>query len=413
MSATPHRRIGPLRLSRPLWLDRGTGAAAYRRLRGDHTVDVAVVGGGFTGAAIAWRFADAGVRVALVEAARIGCGSTAASTALLMQEPDADFDDLAARYGTGRATRIWELSRSATRDLVATVRRLGIRCDLVERDSVYYALTRDGAVRLRAEHERRRRAGIGGAWLSRRRLADATGIDGVAGIRTSGNAQIDPFRCSVGLVEAAQRRGAAVFERSCVRRIDHNRRGVVIRAATGTIRADRVVIATGYATAAFKPLAGRFRMLHTYVIGTRPLVPAERRRLGLGAVMTWETGWPYHYARWTPDGRLLLGGGDRARVAERNRRRAFAKGTASVGEYFSARYPSLVGIRVDYAWEGLFAMTPDGLPYIGAHRRYPRHLFALGYGGNGMTFGFLASTLLLDEILGRASEDLALFAFNR
>ena len=52
--------------------------------------------------------------------------------------------------------------------------------------------------------------------------------------------------------------------------------------------------------------------------------------------------------------------------------------------------------RSTSAWEGLFATTPDGLPYIGPHRRYPRHLFALGYGGNGMTFGFLAARLLLD-----------------
>jgi glycine/D-amino acid oxidase-like deaminating enzyme len=57
-------------------------------------------------------------------------------------------------------------------------------------------------------------------------------------------------------------------------------------------------------------------------------------------------------------------------------------------------------VAIEYAWEGLFAMTPDGLPYIGQHRRYPRHLFALGYGGNGMTFGFLAARLLVDLFLG-------------
>ena len=58
-------------------------------------------------------------------------------------------------------------------------------------------------------------------------------------------------------------------------------------------------------------------------------------------------------------------------------------------------------------------MTPDGLPYIGTHRRYPRHLFALGYGGNGMTFGFLAGRLLLDVVRGIRNPDLELFAFSR
>lgn len=53
------------------------------------------------------------------------------------------------------------------------------------------------------------------------------------------------------------------------------------------------------------------------------------------------------------------------------------------------------------------------LPYIGPHRRYPRHLFALGYGGNGMTFGFLASRLLLDWYRGNQTRDHDLFAFGR
>jgi len=68
---------------------------------------------------------------------------------------------------------------------------------------------------------------------------------------------------------------------------------------------------------------------------------------------------------------------------------------------------------IERVWEGLFAMTPDGLPFVGPHRRYPRHLFALGYGGNGMTFGFLAGRMLLDAVRGIPNPDLELFGFNR
>ena len=82
-------------------------------------------------------------------------------------------------------------------------------------------------------------------------------------------------------------------------------------------------------------------------------------------------------------------------------------------EYFAGRYPALEKVSFEYAWEGLFATTPDGLPYIGPHRHYPRHLFALGYGGNGMTFGFLAAGLLLDWYRGDRSADHDLFAFGR
>ena len=61
----------------------------------------------------------------------------------------------------------------------------------------------------------------------------------------------------------------------------------------------------------------------------------------------------------------------------------------------------------------VFATTPDGLPYIGTHRRYPRHLFALGYGGNGMTFGFLAARMLLRRVLDGPSDDDEWFGFGR
>jgi len=109
-----------LRLGTPLWLARRRRSAIhFPTLRRPISSDVAVVGGGITGATIAWRFAEAGVRVALLEARRVGRGSTAASTALLMQEPDEDDALLAGRYGEKRTRRIWERSRMATRDVVS------------------------------------------------------------------------------------------------------------------------------------------------------------------------------------------------------------------------------------------------------------------------------------------------------
>lgn len=79
----------------------------------------------------------------------------------------------------------------------------------------------------------------------------------------------------------------------------------------------------------------------------------------------------------------------------------------------SGLYPSLRDVQPGCAWEGLFATTPDGLPYVGLHRRYPRHLFAPGYGGDGMTFGFLAGQMLVRAARGRSTSDDALFAFAR
>jgi glycine/D-amino acid oxidase-like deaminating enzyme len=154
-------------------------------------------------------------------------------------------------------------------------------------------------------------------------------------------------------------------------------------------------------------------MYRTYVLATEPLSAAQRYRLGLSDIMVWDAERPYHYARWTRDHRLLLGGGDRLVRPRQRRRPMFAAATRELRAYFESQLPALTGVETPMAWEGLFAMTPDSLPYIGPHRRYPRHWFALGYGGNGMTFGFLAARLLLERWQDRVSPDHALFEFGR
>jgi len=404
-----------LRIGVPMWLSRRDAPKRrYPLLRGAATADVAIVGGGITGAGIAQAFAEAGVKVALLESKLVGRGSTAASTALVMHETDEGFTDLRRRYGPRRAERVWELSRASVRHLVATVRRLGIDCDLTECDAVHFTTRDERVAELFREYTRRRDAGFTATWLDAAALRAATGIDGAGAIRTRHNAQLDPYRACIGLVRAAAQRGAQIFERSTVQRIDSSNREVLLHTRAGTVTADRVIVATGYATPAFAPLAGRFRMNHTYVLATRRLKAHERRALGLGDFLLWDTERPYHYARWTADGRLLLGGNDRALVPPSRRRRAFASSRRQLHDDYVSLLPVLRDIEIEYAWEGLFAHTRDGLPYIGAHRRYPRHLFALGYGGNGMTFGFLAARLLVDAFLNRGNhDDLELFKFGR
>lgn len=404
-----------LRTAVPLWLDSGLGSERqrYPTFKGHLDVDAVIVGGGITGAAAAITFSRAGVRVALLESQLVGRGSTAASTALLMQEPDEGLQDLTKRYGGRAARRIWELSRLAAREFVTTLRSARIACDLVECDSVYYTLDSKKTRSLRAEHERRRAAGFGGRWLDAAALHRQTGISGAGAIGTSGNARLHPYRACLGLLWSARERGAHIFERSSVRRINPTPAGVIVHTRNGTITARRAIIATGYATAAFRPLAGRFRMTQTYVLATEPITARTRRELGLDDVLLWDTKRPYHYARWTRDRRLLLGGGDRPLVPSKQRRRVFTERRRAVWEYFQAVLPALADVEIASAWEGLFAITRDGLPFIGPHRRYPHQLFALGYGGNGMTFGFLAARLLLEQFNGERSTDHRLFAFDR
>ena len=95
-----------LRLGRSYWLDSFAGEAPrFPTFRGAARYDVVIVGAGVTGCAAAYFFAKEGARVAVLDRAGIGRGSTAASTALLMREPDSDFGELARRYGWAESVR--------------------------------------------------------------------------------------------------------------------------------------------------------------------------------------------------------------------------------------------------------------------------------------------------------------------
>ena len=405
-----------LRHGRPVWLTRARQSRSprvYPRLRGRGASDVVIVGGGITGALVAATFAREGISVVLVESGCVGCGSTAASSALLLQEPDRGLSDLAARYGAAAGRRIWELGRDAVQDLTRTLHRHRIACDLVARDAIYYATNTHALSELRTEFRLRSSAGFPCEWLSPADVRRATGVATRGAIRTSGNAQFDPYKACVGLMRAARVAGAAIYERSPVMRIVRAGEGVRVHTRHGRIDAARVIIATGFATRHFRPLAGRFRMYRTYVLATRPLNDRERRDVGLGNVMVWDTDRPYHYARWTSDHRLLLGGADRPIRRGQTRSSVFTAATRELRAYFEQLLPTLTDIGIERAWEGVFALTPDSLPFVGPHRKYPGHLFALGYGGNGMTFGSLAARLLLEHWRGEHSSDQRLFRFSR
>jgi len=403
-----------LRVGRSYWLDTWRGRAQrFPTLRHDRDADVAIVGGGITGCSAALLFAQAGASVVLVDAHRVGRGSTAASTALLMQEPDADFRDLARRYGTSATRRIWERSRAAVGDFARFLRDAG--APAVHRlPSIYFAAADRAVEGLRTEFRARRRARLPARWLDADEFHLRAGFDAPGAILTDGNAEVDPYRACLAVARTAARQGADLHEGSPVRRIERDGTSVRVRLDNGsTIRAAWAVVATGYATPAFEHLVARFRMMNTYVVATRRFTRAERRRIGLGQVMLWDTNRPYHYARWTPDGRLLFGGRDTPQVPGPRRPSALRARAAQLLDDLAALYPVLRGERAAYAWEGLFATTPDGLPYIGRHRLYPRQLFALGYGGNGMTLAFLGAQAVLRAAQGRETEDDALFGFTR
>ena len=204
--------------------------------------------------------------------------------------------------------------------------------------------------------------------------------------------------------------GLEAFDRTRVTGYDARARGVDLRTDGGaTVRARRVVFATGYETPEF--LDRRIVRLHsTFALATAPM--ADFDGWGEDRCLIWETARPYFYARTTGDGRALMGGGDRPFATAHSRRRLLSRQTARIADRFGKLFPHLRW-DVDWRWGGTFGETRDGLPYIGSVSQFPHGYFALGYGGNGITFSWIAANILLDRFLDRPSRDAELFRFDR
>lgn len=408
----------PARVSfQPVWTSRlaASRRPAFPKHRGTLQTDVVVVGGGLTGCAIAYAFASAGVSTVLIEEQRIASGSTARSSGLLRPDPAGSFREAAQRYGLRDARTLWQATRRSALDFAATLRRLGIRCDITPADALTVARGfRDEERPLRREYDAQRQAGLEVAWLTARALAREAAVDmGIAAVRTRDGVQMDPYRATIGLAGAAVRRGAQIFENTPARRIRAGRKRVEVRTAAGEITAEAVVIATGYPPADLRGLRRHFDRELQYCVATEALSAAPRRAVGTRRASIEDLDPAKHTLRWLKGDAVLFCGGSQPLLAKQSRRKAVAQRAWQLMYELSLLYPALSGIQPTHAWDLAVARTVDGLPYLGTHRNYPRHLFALGIDPHRLGHSWLAARLLLRHYQGAPERSDPPFSFAR
>jgi glycine/D-amino acid oxidase-like deaminating enzyme len=399
----------------PYWLDRYPKARqpSYPRHRGALDVQVAILGGGLTGCSIAYVFAAAGVRVALLEANRVGQGGSASCPGLLRLEPAVPFETLKTRHGVRVARHLWQSFRRAGLDMSATIRRLRIRCELVPDAALRVGLNNGDERMLRREMASMRDAGVEGSWLTPARLRQETGLTGIGAIRSAGDAFIDPYRAALGLAAEAAKRRAQVFERSAVTRIRAGRNGVELVTDGGKIRAETVVIASNHPIPAFKPLRRHFDARDAFCVLTPPVPSFVRREFGRSHAIVIDHNDPPHVLRRTSDERVMFLGADQSAVPARAREKAMVQRTGQLMYELSKLYPAIAGTRPEYGWFVPVSVSSDDFVCIGPHRNYPHHLFSLGSGHNGVASAFLAARVLLRHHLGTPDKGDEQFGFTR
>lgn len=394
----------------PFWTVKNGLLAGFPSLQQDRRCEIAVIGAGVTGALVATELAAHGHEVLLLDEGAAGWGSTAASTALIQYEIDTHLTDLARLHGEAAALLAYRACAAAVRRLGEIARRCRDvgwrRCD-----SVYYAGRPGHARRLAEEFALRKRHGFDVEWLDAARLRERYGFAAAAAIVNRPAAALDPYRLTCRLLQHLHRDGSEIYERSAVEAIDVGRRDVQLRTRDGyLVRAARVVIAAGYASQRWLPeRVARNRSSYAFVsepIATTALGP-------LRDTLLWESSRPYLYLRSTRDGRIIVGGEDDALDLPARRDRRVARKARRLLARAQALLPQLP-LQPAFCWGGTFAETRDGLPYFGPHPHYgPRVLFALAYGGNGITFSVLGAELLRALVERRAHPLRTLFGFGR
>ncbi len=415
-------------------------------LAGHEQVDVAIVGGGFTGLWTAIRLTetDPNLRVAVVEQAYVGFGASgrnggfcAASLVHGRANGEQHFPD--------EADLLERLGRENLQELVEFVRDEGIECDLEPTGELTVADQPHQVDELRAWAEVANSRGAGLTFLDRDAVrAEVHSPVWEAGVLAGPehNVLVDPAKLCLGLARVARRRGVVIHESTRVTGLERVAGGVVVRtvgwspdrdepfgwgrrlglplpspagggggpagAPFGSIRADHVVIATSAYSGWYPSLAATFVPVYDYVLASDPLTPAQRESIGwAGRQGLGDANNQFHYFRLTADDRILWGGYDAVYHAGNGVGPRYDLRPATferLEDHFFRAFPQLAGLGFPYRWGGAIDTTSRFCVTFG-QTMGGRVTHALGYTGLGVGASRWAGGVVRDFIL-RPDSDL-------
>ena len=382
---------------------------SYPKLEKDIKTDVLILGGGISGALTAHYLVQEGIDCTLIDARTIGLGSTCASTSLLQYEIDTGLHQLIKMIGAKAAVRSYKLGESAILKLEALAQKTGMK-DFDRKKSLYSAAYKKDIDFLKKEFEARKKYGFKVTYLDESAVQKEFDFKSHGGILSEIAATIDSYLFTHSLLQFNLRKGLKVYDRTLASTIKHDKHNVQIKTRDKfVITAKKLVYATGYEVVNFisKPIV---KLVSTYAIASESL--NSPRKFGKNDAVIWTTAKPYLYMRTTKDNRVILGGRDEEFFSHIKMDKLIPHKTKQLQNDFKKMFP-LIPFKAEFSWAGVFGSTKDGLPYIGAYKKLSNSFFALGFGGNGITFSQVSGEIIASLIKGKKNKDVELFSFER
>ena len=379
---------------------------SYPKLLKNTATNTVIIGGGISGALTAYYLTNAGTECILADGRTIGLGSTCASTSLLQYEIDIPLHLLKKKIGEKDAERVYQLCGNAIDTLIEIMNDMNFN-DYERSASLYFSMHPSEKKFMQQEFAARKKAGFDVSFLNAIELKNEYGLNAQYAILSKQGCVANAYTLTHALLQYSIKKGLQVFDRTFIKNIRYKKNTVLQTAEGFTIDAKNIINATGYEVVNFIP-KGIVDFDCTYAVVSEQ----DEKPQWKNNVMMWNTDDPYLYLRFTNDDRIMIGGRDEPFSNTFTRQALLEKKSRQLQKDLHKVLPG-ISFRKEFVWSGTFGKTKDSLPYIGAYKKTPNTYYALGFGGNGITFSVIAAEILCAVLCGKPNADARLFSFGR